>query len=497
VHPIIMLTSLFNIPQRLRNKMLALCVLWALEVVCVALAVPVYAANPAADANLPTAVVWYLEMAKNGDADAQYNLGSVYETGFGVKADPIKAVDWYTKAADQEHPMAQLKLGIMYILGDGIRQSTIKGTSLIERSAKNGNKFAAVLYKKVLSPDVVLDMTADEVLKVVRPYIDMGENKAIDKLTAMLKQDQEKAKSKTPQLAERFTSEKSKNALGKEINIGNAVPDFVDKKLTQVLTDDNIALLQRDADAGKADAQYQLGSLYDKGNKLEHDIQKAILWYTKAATQGNSDAEYRLAIIYIYGVGTAKDVVKGEDYLAKAAKANHTVAKKMLPIYMASRSADAPTSIVLSWYMEKIAAIDPEGLMGLGYMYENGWGIPENFSEAKKWYTEARLLGNQDAAKHLRQIKAEESSHAPDPSVESRPKMPGQENVKPVESPKKDKQNLAKVSSTDEKSSGLETVKNALRERSLITPLILIILGIVMGVTVFKWMRRGYKDSLF
>ncbi|KPJ92877.1 MAG: hypothetical protein AMJ55_09085, partial [Gammaproteobacteria bacterium SG8_15] len=62
-------------------------------------------------------------MAKSGDADAQYNLGSVYETGFGVKADSDEAVRWYKEAADQDHQLAQLKLGIMYILGDGARQS--------------------------------------------------------------------------------------------------------------------------------------------------------------------------------------------------------------------------------------------------------------------------------------------------------------------------------------------------------------------------------------
>ena len=71
--------------------------------------------NPESTQNLPTAVDWYMEMAKGGDADAQYNLGSVYETGFGVEADPDEAVRWYKEAAAQGHQLAQLKLGIMYI----------------------------------------------------------------------------------------------------------------------------------------------------------------------------------------------------------------------------------------------------------------------------------------------------------------------------------------------------------------------------------------------
>jgi len=454
-------------------------------------------AQSSAASNLPAAVVWYMDMAKNGDAEAQYNLGTVYETGFGVKPDPAQAVDWYSKAAEQNHPLAQLKLGIMYILGEGARQSTIKGSNWIERSAKNGNRFAAVLYKKVLSPDVILNESAEEIIKILRPYIDMGEKKAIDKLAAVIKKDKEQAKSKKPHLTERFASEKSKNTLGKEITVENQVPDFLDKKVMNIQTNDNIALLQRDADAGKPDAQYQLGRLYDKGEKLEHDMQKAVMWYTKAANQGNVDADYRLAIMYIYGVGVSKEVAKGEEYLSKAAKLKHPVATKMLPIYMASRSPDHATSIVLSWYMEKIATIDPDGLMGLGYMYENGWGIPANFKQAKRWYTEARLMGSGEAAKRLRQIKADDASRDPDPSPESRPKLP--ENFKPAASsgtgnkPKKHDEPIEEKRDV----SSLDSIKSAIGQRSLLAPLILIVVGLIMGFSVFKWMKKGYKDSVY
>ena len=480
-----------------RGRRLAALLLFGCCLLSQAAVTLVVGAQSAAASDLPAAVVWYMEMAKNGDAEAQYNLGTVYETGFGVKPDPAQAVDWYSKAAEQNHPMAQLKLGIMYILGDGARQSTIKGSNWIERSAKNGNKFAALLYKKVLSPDVILNESAEEIIKIMRPYIDMGEKKATDKLAEIIKKDKEQAKSKTVHLTERFASDKSKNTLGKEVKIGNEVPDFLDKKLVNVQTNDNIALLQRDADAGKPDAQYQLGRLYDKGDKLEHDMQKAVMWYTKAANQGNVDADYRLAIMYIYGVGIAKDVAKGEQYLSTAAKLKHPVATKMLPIYMASRTPDHATSIVLSWYMEKIATIDPDGLMGLGYMYENGWGIPANFSEAKRWYTEARLMGSGEAAKRLRQIKADAASQDPDPKPESRPKLPN--DFKPTVSSGSDKKPETRNDSSDQKQSAsrLDSIKSAIGQRSLLAPLILIVIGLIMGISVFKWMRRGYKDSVY
>ena len=37
--------------------------------------------------------------AEQGDADAQYNLGRMYEDGHGVDVNYKKAIDWYEKAA--------------------------------------------------------------------------------------------------------------------------------------------------------------------------------------------------------------------------------------------------------------------------------------------------------------------------------------------------------------------------------------------------------------
>ncbi len=475
------------------------------------------------EAPMPTAVVWYLEMAKNGDADAQYNLGSVYETGFGVKADILEAVDWYQKAAEQDHQLAQLKLGILYVLGDGVRQSVIKGTNWIHSASENGNKFATALYAKVLSPDVILDTTADEIIRKIRPFVDLGEAKSIAKLDAILSKEKKKAKQKEPELAERFTGP-AKNTLGKEVEVRNDVPDFLDDKLTTVrgLEDDNIAFLQREANAGNLEAQYQLGRMYDVGDKLERDPQKAITWYTSAANQGYDEAQYRLALIYLYGMGTARNKSKGEELLTQAAKQNHPVAREMLPIYLANRSANSSTSIALSWFLEKVSAGDADGSFGVGYMYENGWGLNPNEAEARKWYAAARATGSGGAAKRLRQIKAMSASNAPDPSVDSRPKLPEnfQRGVSEPEAvaatqaipeatpsagqisksqaaPSRITPTQSRQSKTTESESPV-IISATITRRSPLTPVILVLFGIVMGITVFKWMRRtSYKNTMF
>ena len=66
--------------------------------------------------NFPLAVKWYIPVAEDGDAVAQYCLGLHYERGLGVKRDYNKAVMWYVKAAEQgdQGAIRQLnKLGLI------------------------------------------------------------------------------------------------------------------------------------------------------------------------------------------------------------------------------------------------------------------------------------------------------------------------------------------------------------------------------------------------
>ncbi len=52
-------------------------------------------------------------LAEQGNADAQYNLGLMYENGWGVAQDYAEAVKWWRLAAEQGRADAQLGLGGM------------------------------------------------------------------------------------------------------------------------------------------------------------------------------------------------------------------------------------------------------------------------------------------------------------------------------------------------------------------------------------------------
>jgi hypothetical protein len=59
---------------------------------------------------------------------------------------------------------------------------------------------------------------------------------------------------------------------------------------------------QSAADKGDAEAQFELGNLYENGaGNLAQDYNRAAFWYRKAAEKGSSQAEYRLALISAAG----------------------------------------------------------------------------------------------------------------------------------------------------------------------------------------------------
>jgi len=51
--------------------------------------------------DLEKANYWFVKAAEQGDTDAQYELGLMYEKGRGVPKDYAKAAEWFSKAAAQ------------------------------------------------------------------------------------------------------------------------------------------------------------------------------------------------------------------------------------------------------------------------------------------------------------------------------------------------------------------------------------------------------------
>lgn len=85
---------------------------------------------------------WYLKVAKQGHAYAQYNIGLFYSNGTGCKPNHAKAFEWYLKAANQGDADAQCEVGTLYHNGMGCKQDNVKALEWWMKSAQQGNTAA-------------------------------------------------------------------------------------------------------------------------------------------------------------------------------------------------------------------------------------------------------------------------------------------------------------------------------------------------------------------
>ena len=88
-------------------------------------------------------------MAEQGDADAQFNLGNMYDNGKGVKQDYFEAVKWYRKVAEQGNANAQVLLGFLYILGKGVQRNKALAKEWFGKACDNGDQEGCEYYGKL------------------------------------------------------------------------------------------------------------------------------------------------------------------------------------------------------------------------------------------------------------------------------------------------------------------------------------------------------------
>ncbi|MFQ5533569.1 MAG: SPOR domain-containing protein [Sphingomonadales bacterium] len=74
-----------------------------------------------------TAARIWAELADQGNAIAQFNLGGMYQKGLGVAQDSDRAFNLFRAAAERGHGSSQYNLGVMYANGTGVGRDYVQG----------------------------------------------------------------------------------------------------------------------------------------------------------------------------------------------------------------------------------------------------------------------------------------------------------------------------------------------------------------------------------
>ena len=156
------------------------------------------------------------------------------------------------------------------------------------------------------------------------------------------------------------------------------------------------------ADQGDADAQNNLGNMYDFGHGVPQDYAQALQWYRKAADQGNAYGLFNLGAMYDSGQGVPQDYAQALQWYRKAADQGDADAQFNLgTMYEHGHGVPQDYAQAVQWYRKVADQGYADGQFNLGVMYEHGHGVPQDYAQAVQWYRKAADQGDADAQNNL------------------------------------------------------------------------------------------------
>jgi uncharacterized protein len=200
--------------------------------------------------------MWYSKVGLYGDAELFYQIGMDFEFGFfAVTPDLFEAGRWYKMGADMGHEKCYLCWqAVLQALGGG-KKDTLK-----ERE------------ERMSHTPVAMEQHARDLALMAADYeLDQG--------------DYDKAFENYNRAAE----------LGNPVAMFTLALMYHDGVYVKRSDRISLELMSKASLAGSEDAQYMMGTLYERGRGYRKDKDEAIKYYTMAAANGYLAAFYKLS----------------------------------------------------------------------------------------------------------------------------------------------------------------------------------------------------------
>ena len=194
--------------------------------------------------------------AQQGDAKAQYQLGSHYAQGVGVEQSWTEAALWYAKAAEQHLPAAQHSLGVCYAYKRGVPKDLKRAAELYHSAAESGYALAQKDLGVCYARGRGVDQSWEKAVEWYKKAAMTGNAHA------------------QHNLAQRYARNEGVENQSHE---------------------QAFFWYHKAAEQGYSWSQEKLGDCYAGGMGTDQDWVQAVYWYTKAAEQGIEDAQKKLA----------------------------------------------------------------------------------------------------------------------------------------------------------------------------------------------------------
>ena len=299
----------------------------------------------------------------SGITSVQELLGTSYYYGLGVEADSEEAVSQVTKAADQGDAIAMYLLGNAYASGTGTSRDEAKAKEMYAKfiavgeadsgenagsgriqayladcyaygkgTEKNVDKAAAAAEKAASADLTVFDMVklADSYVEGVFTKTDeTGDTAEADAAAAEVPAEgEDETESETPVIpaeAEELYA-KALDSIKTLADAGNvkakkALGDYYFNGYAGIAQDyaKALELYTEAGEKGDADAQAQVGYIYQYGCGVDPDYEKAMEWNNRAAQQGNAQGQAQIGWLYQQGLGVTQNLDEAGRWYTRAA----------------------------------------------------------------------------------------------------------------------------------------------------------------------------------
>ena len=198
------------------------------------------------------------QRVRNGDAEAQHLLGSMYLYGQGVEQNNELSTRWFRSAAAQGHVAAQGALGLAYYKGTGVPVDNKEAAKWIQKAASQGDASSqynlAILYGRG-------DGVAQDHAEASRWYHEAAQQGHAD----------------------------AQVILGNRYRHGIGVPHDYSQALEWYL---------KAANQEHPDALLAAGSMHMQGTGVRRNVPKGLELIRRAAMKGHSHAQYILALSF-------------------------------------------------------------------------------------------------------------------------------------------------------------------------------------------------------
>jgi predicted HicB family RNase H-like nuclease len=142
------------------------------------------------------------------------------------------------------------------------------------------------------------------------------------------------------------------------------------------------------ANAGNAEAQHDLATLYLRGAGVPKSLEDAATWFSRAAREGKlAKAQYALGVLYARGKGVAQNDVEAVLLYRRAADQGYVPAITEVGLAFLHGKGVKQDLARARRFLERAAeAGEVNAQYTLGRIHERGIGVPKDKVRALKWF---------------------------------------------------------------------------------------------------------------